>query len=262
MKMLQNLLHLLSLFKLTSGCVIDPIPCTNLYVCPKIKEVTTCGVGGIMGHSTYQLSLVVQPNMNIQNVYAIYGDSNENEMYWPPVYQMDGPFNSDIGGVSPSIITIYPESKYDSWVTVGITDGDPHNKLSTIGIDFNTWNSGVSITTSNGAVFLMDPTEIILKKEYVIAQVTLPSDELHRMVVNVQGKKFGVPDAWTEIGVVFIIHPMINQNNFPNGCSVWYDGCNLCPIINGVLGHCTEKLCVSNGEPSCMMYGYGDLSGH
>ena len=262
MNLIHNLLQLISIFSLTSGCVIDPIPCTNLYVCPKVTEITTCGEGGVDGYTTYQLSVEIQPNTNIQNVYAIFGDLHGNDMYWPPVYQMDGPFNSDIGGVSPSIITIYPEGKYDSWITVGIIDGDPHNKLSTIGVDFNAWNTGKSITTSNGAVFLIDPEEILSEKEYVIAQITLPSDELHRMDVNVQGKTFDSTSAWTEIGISFIIHPMVNTINFPNGCSIWFDGCNLCPIINGQLGMCTEKACSFKETPECRLYGYGDLSGH
>ena len=262
MKFLQNLLQFLSLFSLTSGCIIEPTACTNIHVCPKIIEVTTCGIGGIAGHSTYQLSVVVQPNLNIKNVYAIFGDRNR-DMYWPRVYQMDGSFNSDIGGVSPSIITIYPESKYDSWITVGIIDGDLHNKLSTIGIDFNGWNRGESMTTSNGAVFIMDPTEIISEKEYVIAQLTLPSDELHRMDVNVQGQYDVFQSAsWTETGVTFIIHPSITSPIIPEGCSIWYDGCNLCPVINGILGSCTEKYCEHRDVHECMVYNYGDLSGH
>ena len=80
-------------------------------------------------------------------------------MYLPPAYQIDGPFDSNIGGVSPSIISIFPDSRYDSWMTIGITDGDKDNKLSTIGIDFNEWSETNSITTSNGAVFLLDPNE-------------------------------------------------------------------------------------------------------
>ena len=44
---------------------------------------------------------------------------------------------------------------YDSWVTVGITDGDSKNALSQIGIDWSTFDNGVGLGTSDGMFFWM-----------------------------------------------------------------------------------------------------------
>jgi hypothetical protein len=185
-------------------------------------------------------------------------------MYWPEAYHIDGPFNSDIGGISPSIIDIFPDAKFDSWITIGITDGDPRNKLSTIGIDFNTWSEDSSVLTSDGAVFLMDPREIISHEEYIIAQLTIPNNIMKIMTVNIQGETYSDSvnkQTWTEDGVEFILYPrgLDIADNIPPGCNIWYDGCNLCPIINGELGVCTRNMCLTTDEPECRLY---DNSGH
>ena len=46
-------------------CPIEQVDCINEFVCPKVTEVTQCSHGGIEGHTTYQLSLVVQPDKYI-----------------------------------------------------------------------------------------------------------------------------------------------------------------------------------------------------
>ena len=125
-----------------NNCPIQYADCDSQYVCPKITEITECGDGGIDGYTTYQLSLVVK-NDNVKNIYAIYG-SDTNQEYpldVPPAYQGSSIFNNNIGGINPQLININSDARFDSWLTISLTDGDPDNKLSAIGIDFNSWTS-------------------------------------------------------------------------------------------------------------------------
>ena len=110
----------------------------------------------------------------------------------------------------------------------------------------------------------MDPREKIVEgNEYVIAQLTLPSDETHIMNVNVQGKLTTGIHAWTELNVEFRLNPIKNNiqptisSQIPNDCQIWYDGCNLCGIDNGVILHCTEIECEEHGDPQCRYFDLG-----
>ena len=44
------------------------------YLCPKLTEITNCNEDGIEGYTTFRLSVITKPNMNIQNLYALYGE--------------------------------------------------------------------------------------------------------------------------------------------------------------------------------------------
>ena len=48
------------------------------YLCPKLTEITNCNEDGIEGYTTFRLSVITKPNMNIQNLYALYGDVDGN----------------------------------------------------------------------------------------------------------------------------------------------------------------------------------------
>jgi hypothetical protein len=238
------------------SCNVFTPNCLSYYVCPKHTQIS-CDGNGIDDHTTYQLSLVVQENKNVENIFALFGNENY-QMYIPKSYQIDGPFDSDLGGVSPSIISIFPDAYYDSWLTIGITDGDRENKLSTVGMDFHNWDDNTPIITENGAVFLMDPTERVSDKEYIIGQLTLTNNGDHYALVNVNGKKIERTNdnsAWTQNNVRFEFR---NNNNIPNDCIIWYDGCNICSVNNGILSSCTEKSCLQQQVPECRL----SASGH
>ena len=47
--------------------------------------------------------------------------------------------------------------QFDSWLTVGISTGNVHNDISSIGIDWDHWTDRGDLTTANGAIFWMDP---------------------------------------------------------------------------------------------------------
>ena len=244
-----------------SQCPITQPSCSNYeFICPEITEVTECSEGGIDGFTTYRLSVRVKDHVNVKNIYALFGESSDHELYLPPAYQIDGPFNSNIGGVSPSIIQIFPDAFYDSWITIDITDGDPSNQLSTIGIDFNEWSDTNGITTSNGAIFQIDPNDNNYKNEYILGQMTIPNYVNDVLTFNVQGREVN-DDSWKEYDVTFNLNPSdLIQNPIPLDCVLWYDGCNLCQVTNGNLGLCTSNSCLVYEDTFC--HSHSHSGGH
>ena len=80
---------------------------------------------------------------------ALYGD-NANPMTLPAAYHVDAPFGVNIGGVNPAFFSINPDVQYDSWLTVGITGGNVHNSISSIGIDWDAWTETSKSFTDDG----------------------------------------------------------------------------------------------------------------
>ena len=254
--------------KLVTGedCILQQPSCEGyLYVCPKLTEITNCNQDGIFGYTTYSLSLLIKPNINIDNIYAIYG-TQENKMNIPPAYNSETEFNSNIGGTSEFIKNYSPNTAFDSWLTIGITDGNGDNDISSIGVDFSDWTVDQGIIIDNGAVFSMDPSlKIVAGREYIIAQLTVRTDEDYQVIINVQGKTLINTDniddkMWDEMNVVFpLISPTtINHYSPPISCILWYDGCNTCSTNNGVIGVCSRVMCFTEGTPRCIQY----VSGH
>jgi hypothetical protein len=233
--------------------------CDNLYVCPKVTELYTDKAD----YTTFRLSLIIKPNMNIKNIYAIYGD-NGNMMYIPGAYQVDDIFGGNIGGVSKNIININPDSKYDSWLTIGLIDGDPNNIISTIGIDFSNWDENNGMQIDNGAVFLVDPKDTIMNTECIIGQLTIRNSVNVEMLINVQGKyRNDYLESWAENKIVFRLNKpgTVIMNTVPVNCNLWNDGCNTCVVNNGIINTCTRLMCFTENNPYCISYST-DISGH
>ena len=199
-----------------------------------------------------------------ENIYALYGNSNDNSItYLPPAYQSVSETNNNIGGVEPFIISLNPDTNYDSWLTIGITDGDTSNRLSAIGIDFDSWTSMMGLTIDDGAIFIMDPEiDIVNNNEYIIGQLTLLTDSEFTAIVSVQGKTIdnSVDKSWSEQNIRIDISSPVNiiHDTIPRDCISWYDGCNTCMVNNGVLGACTRMMCFKEDIPRCIQY----TSGH
>jgi len=244
-----------------SSCPIPYNDCLSQYVCPKVTEITQCSDGGISGYTTYQLSLIKKDPF-VKNIYAIYGGNEPTlrPMSFPPAYQGGSIFNNNLGGISPELIAINSDANYDSWLTIGLTNGDPLNKLSTIGVDFNSWTEQQGIYTTNGAIFVMDPEGIIItSNEYIIAQLTIPIGTSVTVLVNVQGKTLSDhPDSnrWNQEGIEFQITPPqpVNPDIIPPSCISWFDGCNTCTVNTGVLGGCTRMMCFREDNPHCLSF--------
>ena len=201
----------------------------------------------------------------IQNVYAIYGDT-DTMMILPPAMNINSVFGANIGGVSPEIIQINPDSRYDSWVTVGETDGNINNNVDTIGISFDEWSETRGLSIMNGAIFLMNPDITMnIGVEIVVGQFTIRTGTTESVILNFQGKYTdehlrgnALDNSWREEQVEFILIPVI-ADNIPNDCIMWYDGCNQCVVNNGVIGSCTKLMCFTEDEPNCLNY---KTSGH
>lgn len=243
------------------NCDIPYEECNNLYACPKVAEVTQCSVGGLDGYTTYRLSIILKPNMNIKNMYAIYG--SENNMIIPASKQIESPFGSNLGGVSDSIIRINPDSSFDSWITIGITDGNIHNDINSIGIDYERWDELNDIDVDNGAIFLMEPDELMDNKEIIVGQFTIRSGTTKRGKINVQGKfldNYGntADNSWKQENIEFILNqPNTLTNDIPINCNAWYDGCNTCEVSTGVIGSCTRVMCFREDTPYCISFDSG-----
>lgn len=251
------------------GCLIEQSPCDQYtYICPKITEITTCSEGGISGYTTYRVSIRLQGSKMIKNVYAIYGDEL-SAMIIPPAMNMGSIFGSNVGGVSPEIIAINPDSRYDSWLTIGETGGDTNHNMNTIGIPFGEWDEKNGLIVMDGAIFAMNPDlEMDTGVEIVIGQFTIKTGSSQNVVLNFQGKYTGdhirknaLDDSWKELQVEFSLNPVSsgNPNEIPIDCTLWYDGCNQCQVNNGILGGCTRLMCFTEDNPMCLHY---RTSGH
>lgn len=252
-----------------NACQLQQPSCEGYtYLCPKLTEVTTCNNGGIDGYTTFRLSVVMNDNTDILNLYALYGNEGDEGLHLPYAYQSSINYGSNIGGVNPFIISTYPETKYDSWLTIGISNGNINNELSSVGVDFNEWDEQHTLDIDDGAIFLMDPREKIVNgNEYLLAQLTVRTNSNPRVILNVQGKTTGnfnngiLEDrSWSENRIIFdLISPIIDSNIVPNNCIIWYDGCNTCMINNGITSVCTEMLCNTQDTPNCLRY---EQTGH
>ena len=244
-----------------TDCILTQPSCDGYtYVCPKITEITNCNMGGIDGYTTYQLSLVIKNNMNVYDIYAIYGTS-DNNMIIPPAYNSESEFNSNIGGTLDFIKNSNSNAIFDSWLTIGITDGNINNEISSVGIDFKNWNTNNGIIVTDGAVFAMNPSYKIEDNEYIIGQLTFRTNEQYSVNINVQGKTILNSEmigdtTWSDTNVIFpLISPHdIIHDTIPTDCISWYDGCNTCSTNNGILGSCTRMMCFREDNPRCLTY--------
>ena len=124
-------------------------------------SVTTVSTGGLPGYTTYQVTLT--PNTGkAHSIYTIYGEP-DHALEIPPARQVATPFGADVGGVNPAFYAINAECEYDSWLSVGITEGNDSGYLSSIGIPFDAWSEQPdgALTVDDGAVFWMVTRTII-----------------------------------------------------------------------------------------------------
>ena len=239
-------------------CIMEQPSCEGYnYICPKITEVTNCNQGGIPGYTTFRISVVIKPNADVSNLYAIYGDDYGNNLFIPRAYQTSINYGSNIGGVNSFFLDSYPNIMYDSWLTIGLSSGNLNNKLSSIGIDFNKWDEHNDLNINNGGVFVMDPQETIVQgREYLLGQITVRQNSNPSMIVNVQGKTKHHGNTWNENGIVFNLNSPdnINHEKVPENCNIWYDGCNTCIANNGVISSCSHILCMTEDLSRCLSY--------
>ena len=91
-----------------------------------------------------------------------------------------------MGGVAAAFIAAVPTTAYDSWLTVGIINGDAAGALSSIGIDWTSWTASAGLSADDGAVFWMSPDDGP-SSDVVVAQVTV-SGGTATASLNAQGR--------------------------------------------------------------------------
>lgn len=159
-------------------------------VCPVINEISTGTYG-----TTFQLGLHLSGEAH--TVYSIFGDGR-TPMTVPPCHQEAAPFGANVGGTNTAFASFAPDIGSDSWLTVGLTDGDPNGALSSVGVDFAAWGAGESLHVNNGAIFWMEPNSAVAgtmqadqRVVTTVMQITPNYDGDHgfRVVLNAQGNR-------------------------------------------------------------------------
>lgn len=210
------------------------LPADVDFVRTQVDMVSTPGVSGVCSHGadpgrwqqtqpcdtygydTYRLSLSFASS-DVFNVYTIFGappvlrgiDAGvpAKAMFFPAAYHSPAPFGTNIGGTDPQLWMSEPNAQYDSWLTIGIVDGQNAGSLSTIGIDFDDWTPTQPLSVRNGAVFCMDPTTGSTNDPTVIAQISVATGSTWRATVNARGKRSGYAggggDDWEAVGLTF-----------------------------------------------------------
>ena len=160
--------------------------------------VTEYQVDGIAGYTTYRVA--VRVGGDASNVYTIYGSNSDHpqdrhRMEVPGAVQTGvtgtTSIGSNIGGVNPAFYAIDATVQYDSWLTVGLTEGLTSNEISTVGIDFAPWNANAGLQITNGAVFWMTPDAgpaTNAGKDPVVMQLTILTASSFQGVFNAQGR--------------------------------------------------------------------------
>eukprot|EP01050_Picozoa_sp_SAG11_P006464 SAG11_NODE_502_length_8891_cov_4.603731_4_plen_230_part_00 len=152
--------------------------------------VTALEVHGILGYTTFELSLELKSEV-AANVYTSFGHV-DHPMYMPPAYQVDAPFGANVGGVDPALVAVNEQAAYDSWLTVGVVDGDTNGVLGHIGIDFSTWTLDSELLVDNGAVFWMDPDTAPEERSAIMGQITVPTGSSWQAIIVSSRQPWGL----------------------------------------------------------------------
>merc|ERR1712164_11523 len=141
------------------------------------------------------------------NVYAMAGTA-DTAMSFPAAYQCATPFGADIGGVSPAFFAIANNaalgfSEYDSWLTIGVTDGSAAGAISASpGFDIaSLWTQDTALEQPNAAIFFMDPTTMDANSgpdPIVMVQMTISADDAAsgQATATLQGRSGGGAEDW------------------------------------------------------------------
>jgi hypothetical protein len=195
-----DLLHLLPDLgrDISSGCVDPVVGVTEDFLIP----IVTASSASVEGYVTYVLSASL--HHTAANVYSIEGTS-AYPMEIPAAFQVATPFGADFGGVHDLVGGLAPDVQYDSWLTIGVTDGCGTGVLSSIGISFEAWSDTTSLTVDNGAVYWLSPV-VAPGGDVVVAQLTVPVDSSGTVKMGMQGQTTGGGD-WNVPEVSFIYPP-------------------------------------------------------
>ena len=157
---------------------------------------------GVDGYVTVRLAVTLTDTQS--NVYAMAGTA-DTTMSFPPAFQVAAPFGADIGGVSPAFFPVSAEAEFDSWLTIGITDGTtPGAIAASPGFDIaGSWTADTGLSETNSAIFFMDPSTMGANSgdgSIVMAQMTVSNAVAAAggtATAKLQGRSTGDLDDWT-----------------------------------------------------------------
>ena len=149
---------------------------------------------GVAGKTTYRLTFTLEPS-SMLNVYAMAG-AEGHPLSCPPAFQVPPPFGANIGGVNPTFFEFMPDAQYDSWISVGISDGSQASAISASpGFDFSGWTETTGLGPfDNAAIFWMDPSAGPTGPEPVMmGQLTVPTGSSPMATALLQGRTVSTP---------------------------------------------------------------------
>ena len=185
------------------------------YVKPDVLQMST----SLQGHTTYRLTVTMVGVAH--NLYAITG-TKKGALEMPPAFQVPSPFGANMAGVNPAFFAIKPEAKFDSWLTVGLTQGDTGNNLGSAGLTTADWKGwGKSrLYSKDAGVFWMNPKDKHVPaakdgagkpKPVVLAQITIKAGTIATAScgmmghTNTNGHDSRQGNTWREDYVVWTI---------------------------------------------------------
>jgi hypothetical protein len=199
------------------------------------------------GYTTYRCSMQLMGDAT--NLYTVFGTA-AHPMYIPQAFQTPLPFGVHVGGVNPAFLSVPAcgvghqadggnghACGHDSWLTVGLTDGNDKDLISHIGIDWASWTEEQGLTVDNGAIFWMNPDDGPTPTDtdgpgpgsvagnIVVAQITLPEAHEATLTLSAQGRTDGESPSreslqtpsvgvgtgnWEEVDIVFEMPPGVH----------------------------------------------------
>ncbi len=183
--------------------------CAQDVITPVVTAVASLAGQGVE-YTTYRLSVALGPSA--ESVYAIHGTPDAvgaevtlnagtpGPISLPAAFQAPTPFGVDVGGVDPALIAASPDAAFDSWLTVGLVDGDSSAELGAVGIDFGSWTETSGLEVIDGAIFAMMPDSFVagMGSQITVAQLTIPATVSATVRMGMQGRT--VPSTSTEGG--------------------------------------------------------------
>ena len=138
-----------------------------------------------------------RPNFSDQrNIFRIYG-TKDKPLQVPGGFQVDPPFGTTIGGVHPDFFPLNPDSEFDSWLTVGMTDASNPNAIAAspgLGQAMESWTEDNPFSTEEGSIWWMNLQDgpKLNSGPITIAQITIPINNKEKDLnfkVNLKGYK-------------------------------------------------------------------------
>jgi hypothetical protein len=186
-----GLVSTVSLFQLCRHANIRSAEAST-FATPLVEQYS---VESIPCHTTYRLSVSLIVDSGAFNIHSVFGTAT-NPIVLPPAYQVTerwvpnagfvSGFGAHVGGVSAALFGASPTSEFDSWLTVGPTDGS--GALSPVGFVFDAWTSASGLTCDDCALLDFNRVDSDLGAPVVVAQLTVPTSAVPTTVkLSLQG---------------------------------------------------------------------------